>query len=105
MNLKDDETIMDILQRLEALEQTVAKITVWSRDSQEPPLPPKTSRKFEGSKTDIRVRIDSVLFNLLNLDSHRTSAGNLSRTLDIILWRYYGKPKLSWELDKLDKEI
>lgn len=100
--MTDDATIMSILDRLTALEQTVAKITVFSRDQKEPPLPPKTSRKFEGEKADIRARVDSVLFNLLNLDAHRQSGGNLSRQLDIVLWRYYGKPKLSWEIKDID---
>ena len=62
-----------------------------------PPTPPKTSRKYQGEKIDIRARIDKSLFDLLDADAESTSGGNISRQLDIILWQYYNRPKLSWE--------
>ena len=95
-------TIDDVVRRLDAVEKTLARITIFSRDAAEPPLPPKTSRKQQGEKIDIRARVDGVLYNLLSLDARRQSGGNLSRQLDIVLWRYYGKPKLTWELDQID---
>ncbi len=71
-----------------------------SCDNAVPPLPPKGGefgRKFKGEKSDVRARIDSVLFRLLSRECGREFNGNMSRCLDAILWRYYGKPKLSFE--------
>lgn len=96
--MTEDATITDILKRLDSLEQVVAAMTSSQTDTKEPPLPPKLSRKFEGEKIDIRARIDSVLYSLLTSDAHKQSGGNISRQLDTILWRYYGQPKLSFEL-------
>jgi len=62
-----------------------------------PPSPPKISRKFAGSKGDIRARIDRSLYNLLIAEAMADCGGNVSKMLDIILWRYYKKPKMSWE--------
>jgi hypothetical protein len=65
--------------------------------NEEPAMAPKYSRKFTGFKDDVRARIDRTLFKLLIADAKAQSGGNVSRQLDIILWRYYGKPKLSFE--------
>ncbi len=69
----------------------------------DPPLPPKVGKagkKFAGTKMDLRARIDAVLQTLLEADCTRNYRGNMSRCLDAILWRYYGKPKLSFEEEK-----
>ena len=71
-----------------------------SLDKEAPPLPPKGGeygRKFEGQKDDLRARIDSVLFRLLDRECNRDFNGNMSRCMDAVLWRYFGKPKLSFE--------
>jgi len=70
----------------------------------DPPLPPKTGKKFLGSKGDLRVRIDSNLLSLLESDCNRHYNGNMSRCLDALLWRYYGQPSLSFQKEKEPKE-
>jgi hypothetical protein len=62
----------------------------------DPPRPPKEGKRFTGKKEDIRARIDSELFKRLNEDCEHYG-GNMSTCLDAILWRYYEKPRLSFE--------
>jgi len=64
---------------------------------EEPPLPPKTGKKFRGSKSDVRVRVDENLGKLFDADVNQRFGGNASRCMDAILWTFYGKPKLSFE--------
>ncbi|MGO9120489.1 MAG: hypothetical protein ACLQPD_23105 [Desulfomonilaceae bacterium] len=66
-------------------------------EKNDPPLPPKSGKKFAGAKGDLRVRIDSNLLGLLESDCNRHYNGNMSRCLDAILWRYYREPALSFE--------
>lgn len=66
-------------------------------DGVECPLPPKTGKKFEGHKRDIRARMDANLFELFDAEAKRDHGGNLSRMLDVVVWSYFGKPKLSFE--------
>lgn len=63
------------------------------------PLPPKTGKKFVGSKVDLRARMDSKLFELFEAEARQKHAGNLSRMLDQVVWTYYGKPPLSFETE------
>lgn len=67
-------------------------------DRDEPPLPPKKGKKFLGEKRDIRGRIDANLWELFQKECTEHN-GNVSKTLDTILWRYFGKPRLSFEDD------
>ena len=65
-----------------------------------PPLPPKEGpkgKRLKGEKKDIRALIDAVLWERLMQDCRDKHGNNISRTLDVILWRYFGKPKLSFE--------
>jgi len=65
-----------------------------------PPVPPKVGeakKKFKGFKGDLRVRIDKNLYDLLEKDVKAHFGHNWSRALDAVLWRYYGRPKLSFE--------
>jgi hypothetical protein len=91
---------MEINERLDSLEKRVDAIESQmlgrSRDDV-PPEPRKTGRKYVGSKFDLRVRIDSNLFQLLEQDARENHGRNLSKALDAILWRHYGKPRLSFE--------
>jgi hypothetical protein len=64
----------------------------------EPPLPPRKGKKFLGEKKDLRGRIDTNLWELFHQECNKYN-GNVSQTLDTILWRYFGKPKLSFEDD------
>jgi hypothetical protein len=66
-------------------------------EADDPPLPPKTGKKFAGAKGDLRARIDANLLKLLENDCDRHYNGNMSRCLDAVLWRYYEKPALSFE--------
>jgi hypothetical protein len=71
--------------------------------SQDPPLPGKAGpagKKLLGSKEDLRARVDSELFKLLDADCRSKYGGNLSRALDAVLWKFYQKPKLSFETDE-----
>lgn len=64
-----------------------------------PPAPPRTGRygkKFAGSKGDIRVRVDRVLWTLFQEEISRHN-GNASAAMDTILWHYFGKPSLSFQ--------
>jgi len=70
----------------------------------EPPLPPKTGKRFHGAKGDIRVRVDAVLVELFEGDVAKRFAGNASRAMDAILWSHFGKPALSFELPKDEQE-
>ena len=67
-------------------------------DLDEPPLPPKSGKKYLGEKRDIRGRIDANLWELFQQECRKYN-GNVSKTLDTILWRYFGKPRLSFEDD------
>ncbi|MEW6137826.1 MAG: hypothetical protein AB1733_06275 [Thermodesulfobacteriota bacterium] len=65
-----------------------------------PPVPPKVGeagKKFAGSKSDLRARVDSNLFERLESEAQAHFSGNMSRCLDVVLWRYFGKPRLSFE--------
>ncbi|MFH0822203.1 MAG: hypothetical protein V2B18_05580 [Pseudomonadota bacterium] len=62
-----------------------------------PPLPPKTGKKFHGSKEDIRARVDSNLFALLDDMCKSRFRGNMSIALDHVLWTFFGKPRLSFQ--------
>ncbi len=72
---------------------------------EEPPLPPKTGKKYAGTKADLRVRVDENLGKLFETDVNQRFGGNASRAMDAILWNFYGKPSLSFETPKeSDKE-
>lgn len=71
---------------------------VGSEDLDEPPFPPREGKKLLGKKKDIRGSIDANLWNLFQEECKKYN-GNVSKTLDTILWRYFGKPKLSFEED------
>jgi hypothetical protein len=65
-----------------------------------PPVPPKVGdagKRFAGSKADLRARVDLNLFKLLEGEAREHFSGNMSRCLDALLWRYYDRPKLSFE--------
>lgn len=69
----------------------------------EPPMPAHSTRKegrqLPGSRHNLSANIDIELWNLLKIES-RKHAGVISRTLDVVLWRYFRKPKLSFELEE-----
>ncbi|MBI5572608.1 MAG: hypothetical protein HY914_21875 [Desulfomonile tiedjei] len=64
---------------------------------EDPPVPQRLGRRFRPKKTYIHAKIDKNLFEILDRESRAKHEGNISRALDAILWRYYGKPKLSFE--------
>ena len=52
-----------------------------------PPLPPKigeSGKKFAGDKADVRARIDTNLFDLLEDEAQTHFSGNMSRCLDAV---------------------
>ena len=66
-------------------------------ESDEPEIAPRKGKSFYGEKFDLLVRVDRNLAELLIEHSRRDYGGNISRTLDVVLWRFYDRPKLSWE--------
>ena len=52
-----------------------------------------------GEKGHISVRVDQSLLELFEREC-RKYGGNASRTMDVILWRYFGKPTLSFESEE-----
>lgn len=72
--------------------------------SDDPPKPPKVGKagkKFAGGLDNIRGLIDRNLVALVEQDAQDHYAGNMSRTLTAILWRYYDRPALSFQEDEL----
>lgn len=65
----------------------------------EPEIAPRRakSKALQGEKFDLRVRVDKNLADMLFEHAKRDYGGNISRTLDVLLWRFYGRPRLSWE--------
>ncbi|MGO8820151.1 MAG: hypothetical protein ACLQO6_02830 [Desulfomonilaceae bacterium] len=68
-----------------------------------PPIAPRQPRgkALQGKKFDLRVRVDKNLANLLIKTAKKDYGGNISRALDVVLWRYFDRPKLTFE-DKND---
>lgn len=85
------------------VKEAVGKISVNGTRSatiDDPPKPEKTGRKkkkFAGKRANIRGLVDENLAKLLEKDCRERYDGNMSRTLTAILWRYFGKPRLSFE--------
>ena len=59
-------------------------------------------KALAGKVEHIHGNVDAELSRLLKEDMK--TLGNMSRTLTVILWRYYGKPKLSFELEAEARE-
>ncbi len=96
----------EIMQYLNAMEERLVEMIHGAAKAEpaeettavdEPPIPAKTGKKYQGSKKDLRVRIDERLMDLLEKEAKQNHGGNNSRALDVILWRYFGKPRLSFE--------
>lgn len=95
------ELIRDLEKRLEKrIDERIAEISsslTSLATTDEPPLPPRHGKRHLGGKGDIRVRVDGELLKLFQQETARYN-GNASRAMDVILWRYFGKPKLTFEL-------
>lgn len=93
--------IRDLEKRLEKrIDERIAEISSSMTNlaaTGEPPLPPRQGKRHLGGKGDIRVRIDEELVKLFQQKTARYN-GNASRTMEVILWLYFNKPKLSFEL-------
>jgi len=65
-----------------------------------PPIPRKPkSKEYKGERETLPgCRIDKELFDLFEED--RKKAGSASLVMQKILWTYYGRPKLSFEVDE-----
>lgn len=76
-------------------------------DKARPPKPKRTGpygKKLEGMKNDVRCRIDSELFKMLSAECDSDFSGNMSAALDSILWKYFGKPLLSFQKESESSE-
>ena len=65
----------------------------------EPGIGPRRGKNYAGVKFNLRPRIDMVLADLLYKEAVGHYGGNMSRCLDVILWRHFNRPRLSWEAD------
>jgi hypothetical protein len=65
----------------------------------EPGIAPRQPRgkALQGRKYDLRVRVDKNLADALIRLAKKNHGGNISRALDVLLWRYFDRPKLTWE--------
>ncbi|MGO8819732.1 MAG: hypothetical protein ACLQO6_00665 [Desulfomonilaceae bacterium] len=61
------------------------------------PRPRIFHKKKEGRREKLATTIDSVLFELIK--QRQQSGQQLSHLLDSALWRYFNRPKLSFEND------
>lgn len=69
-----------------------------AQDLDIPPMPPvEYGKKYRGEKLDIRAIVDRNLKIRLEEYAREHFAGNVSRSLDVILWNFFDKPKLSFQ--------
>lgn len=71
----------------------ITQLSFIATDIEEPPLPPRNGRKHAVDKAHVHVQINSRLHALF-MEEVAKRGGNSSRTLDIILWNFFGKPEL-----------
>lgn len=102
-----DAAISNLRKELTALIDS--KITFISVDKlEEVPQKPKKAGQFGkkklGKRHDLRARIDKELWDKLEeySDAHFTS--NASAALDAILWNFFDKPKLSFEVGEKEEK-
>ncbi len=103
---KEFESVISSL-RTELIEMlnTRSGIVSIDDDKARPPKPKRTGpygKKLEGMKDDVRCRIDSELFKMLSAECDANFSGNMSAALDSILWKYFGKPLLSFQKESDD---
>ncbi len=61
------------------------------------PRPRIFHKKKEGKREKLATTVDSVLFELIK--QRQQSGQQLSHLLDSALWRYFNRPKLSFQSD------
>jgi hypothetical protein len=62
---------------------------------------PQPTRRAIGETMELRVRVDKILFDLFQTECAAAHHGDASKTMNAVLWRYYGRPRLSFERSKL----
>ncbi len=84
----------------ELIREEIKATTAPDSNLDPPPIPRKPkSKEYEGDrKTLPGCRVDEVLFDLFEAD--RKKAGSASLVMQKILWTYYGRPKLSFEVSE-----
>ena len=68
------------------------------------PVADRTGHKLPGTKKDLRARMDINLFQLFEAEAKAEHQGNLSRMLDQVIWTYFNRPRLSFELEESKSE-
>jgi hypothetical protein len=111
---KNDETITraefeSVISNLrdELIEIINSRSGIVPIDKARPPKPKRTGphgKKLEGTKNDVRCRIDSELFKILSAECDSNFSGNMSAALDSILWNYFGNPLLSFQKESDDSK-
>jgi hypothetical protein len=64
----------------------------------EPPAPKKTGKKLLGTRKHLHGLVDSKLSEKLNDWAEEHHGGNLSQALTVILWRFFDRPLLSYQM-------
>ncbi len=88
-----------IREEVQAMMPNAAKETTTAQ-VEPPPIPRKPkSKEYEGERETLPgCRVDKVLYDKFIED--REKAGSASLVMQKILWTYYGRPKLSFEVDE-----
>lgn len=90
----------------EALDKLREELTSTKLTADEKPPKPKRGgvygKKLQGRKYDLRARTDAELFRLLSEKAQAEFDGNISACLDSILWVYFDRPPLSFQVNQED---
>lgn len=89
----------------EALDKLREELTSAKFINEKPPKPKRGGvygKKLQGRKYDLRARTDAELFRLLSEKAQAEFDGNISACLDSILWVYFDRPPLSFQVNQED---
>jgi hypothetical protein len=98
----------DALAMMQEMEDRLARLINAERapvsaDADEPSAQAKQGKKYLGARGDLRVKLDAALLDRLRaLEAHY--AGNLSRAVDVIIWRGLNRPLMSYELPEAEQK-
>lgn len=106
-SLADDDTEVTKAQLAVILRALVSsKTTLPEKLPDEYPPNPKVKgeKKHRGKKADLRCLIDAELLRLVQNEADSRFGGNVSRTMDWILWHFFRKPPLSFDVSDTQRE-
>jgi len=100
-DLAGDNTQITRGELAEILKELVSTMTPMSGnlpDEYPPSGKIKGSKKHLGQRADLRCLLDAELLKRIQNEAESRFAGNISRTMDWIVWSFFHKPKLSFEV-------